>query len=233
MLAINMPRNFWVMIQAAVPPLVTEFEILSDKILTPEATISIRMQKAQARVQLGATNNALPLDWSALLAEHERWLRTVVYARLAGAEGVDEVLQEVALAAIRQQAPLHDPSKVAPWLYRLAVIQSLLYRRRQGRGRKLIDRFVLRQPPPEHDVGCPDPLAWLLADERHRLVRQAIASLATRDAEILMLKYTEDWNYCQLAERLGISHSAVETRLHRARARLRTELLALNVIEVR
>jgi RNA polymerase sigma factor (sigma-70 family) len=190
------------------------------------------MYKAQAREQLGATNQAQPLDWPALLAQHERWLRTVVYARLAGSEGVDEVLQEVSLAAIRQKAPLHDPTKAAPWLYRLAVVQSLLYRRRQGRQRKLIDRFVQRRPPAE-DAGSPDPLTWLLADERHRLVRQAVGRLLPRDAEILMLKYTEDWSYCQLAERLGISHSAVETRLHRARARLRNELTTLNVIEVK
>jgi RNA polymerase sigma factor (sigma-70 family) len=193
----------------------------------------IRMQKAQAREQPGVATPAQPLDWSALLAQHEHWLRTVVYARLAGAEGVDEVLQEVAMAAIRQQAPLHDPAKVAPWLYRLAVVQSLLYRRRHGRRRKLIDRFVERLPPPEHDASSPDPLAWLLADERHRLVREAMASLLPRDAEILILKYTEEWNYSQLAQHLGISHSAVETRLHRARARLRNQLLALNVIEVR
>jgi RNA polymerase sigma factor (sigma-70 family) len=191
------------------------------------------MLKSQAQEQTGAASGPQPLDWSALLAQHERWLRTVVFARLGNTEGVDEVLQEVALAAVRQQAPLNDPAKAAPWLYRLGVLQALLYRRRHGRQRKLIDRFVQRLPPPDHDTGSPDPLSWLLADERHRLVRQAVARLQPRDAEILLLKYTEDWNYHQLADRLGISHSAVETRLHRARARLRNELLALNVVEVR
>jgi len=34
-----------------------------------------------------------------------------------------------------------------------------------------------------------------------------------------MLKYAEDWSYHALAEHLGISHSAVEARLHRARQR--------------
>ena len=59
-------------------------------------------------------------------------------------QAVDEVMQEVSLAAIRQHAPLNDARKVAPWLYRLAVTQSLLYRRKQGRGRKLINRYVER-----------------------------------------------------------------------------------------
>ena len=56
-----------------------------------------------------------------------------------------------------------------------------------------------------------------------------MSRLPKRDAEILMLKYTEDWSYRALAEHLGISESAVETRLHRARQRLRTELAALDV----
>src|SRR5215471_16767121 len=102
------------------------------------------MDKAQAREQPGVASRAAGLDWSALLAQHERWLRTVIYARLGSSEGVDEVLQEVALAAVRQSAPLADHTKAAPWLYRLAVLQSLLYRRRHGRQRKLIDRFVQR-----------------------------------------------------------------------------------------
>jgi RNA polymerase sigma-70 factor (ECF subfamily) len=167
------------------------------------------------------------------LAQHERWLRTVVYARLGSSEGVDEVLQEVSLAAVRQKAPLADASKAAPWLYRLAVLQSLLYRRRHGRHRKLIDRFVQRRNPTDNDLGLADPLVWLLADERRQMVREAIARLQPRDAEILLLKYTQDWNYNQLAARLGISHAAVETRLHRARARLRNELAALDLIEVK
>ena len=47
-----------------------------------------------------------------------------------------------------------------------------------------------------------------------------------------MLKYTQDWSYRDLAEHLGISQSAVEARLHRARKRLRTVLTALEVVEV-
>lgn len=172
------------------------------------------------------------MDWQRALAEHDRWLRTILAARLRDRDAVEEVLQEVALAAVRQAAPLVDESKVAPWLYRLAVRQVLLYRRKMGRQRKLTQRFVERVPPSEADADSPDPLAWLLADERRALLRRALTKLAPRDAEILLLKYTEDWSYHQIARQLGISHSAVETRLHRARARLRNELAALAPSEV-
>ena len=84
------------------------------------------------------------IDWQAALAQHGGWLRTVVRARLGEPQAVDEVMQEVSLAAVESRSPLADPSKVAPWLYRLAVIQSLLYRRNQGRRRKLTDRYARR-----------------------------------------------------------------------------------------
>ncbi len=175
---------------------------------------------------------AKPVAWPMLLAEHQRWLRTVILARLRSTEGVEEVLQEVSLAVLRGRAPLIDATKVAPWLYRLAVVQSLLYRRRCGRQRKLVDRFAQHWPATEQDRANDDPLLWLLADERRQLVREALERLPSRDAEILLLKYTEHWSYHQLAAHLGISHSAVETRLHRARAKMRTELTKLEVVEV-
>jgi RNA polymerase sigma factor (sigma-70 family) len=161
------------------------------------------------------------IDWSAVWVEHGRWLRTVVLARLGEPAAVDDVLQEVALKAVEKGHQLRDSGSVAPWLYRLAVVATLQYRRRQGRRRKLVDRFSVRNPPTDYDTREADPLDWLLADERQAMVRQALVCLPKRDAEILLLKYTEDWSYHQLSEHLGISTSAVEARLHRARQKMR------------
>jgi RNA polymerase sigma-70 factor (ECF subfamily) len=172
---------------------------------------------------------AASIDWPSVFAEHGNWLRTVICARVGEPQAIDEVMQDVSLAAVRQHAPLSDPAKVGAWLYRLAVLHSLLYRRKQGRRRKLIDRYVQRTRPGEADTNQTDPLGWLLAKERRGRVRTAMTRLPRGDAEILLLKYTEDWNYQELAEHLGVSTSAVETRLHRARQRLRTELAALDV----
>ena len=170
------------------------------------------------------------IDWPAELARHDRWLRTVVAARTGEAQAVDEVMQEVALAAVRQRAPLIDIAKVAPWLYRMAVRQSLLFRRRMGRRRKLRDRYAERIEPDRESQGI-DPLGWLLADERRQLIRAAVRNLPPKETEILLLKYIEDWSYHKIAAHLGASNSAIEARLHRARGALRRQLAALNVIE--
>jgi RNA polymerase sigma factor (sigma-70 family) len=203
------------------------------KIPPSAATILVAMTKPDPRREPEAAQGVASIDWSTALAEHERWLRTVIGARLGEPQAVDEVMQEVSLAAVRQRAPLNDPEKVAPWLYRLAVTQTLLYRRKQGRRRKMIGRYADRFRPSEADNRNADPLGWLLAEERRGQVRMAVSRLPKRDAEILLLKYNEDWSYDTLAQHLGISQSAVEARLHRARQRLRVELAALDVVGVR
>ena len=172
------------------------------------------------------------VDWAAALDRHGRWLRRVVLTRLGERQAVDEVMQEVSLAAVANAAPPPaDGAQVGAWLYRVAVRQTLLYRRRSGRRRKLVDAFARLGAPAGAGPDCGDPMHWLLSAERAGLVRQAMARLPRRDADVLVLKYTEHWSYRQLAEHLGTTESAVEARLHRARARLREELNRLRVNE--
>lgn len=160
-----------------------------------------------------------PFDWSAALDRHGRWLRTVVSARLGERQAVDEVMQEISLAAVEQRAPLADPAKAAAWLYRLAVLKVLMYRRQRGRQSKLAGRYAERKGTSgSTDEG---PLGWLLAAERGELVRRAIGRMPRREAELLLLKYSEGWTCRELADHLGGSEAAIESRLHRARRRLR------------
>lgn len=179
-------------------------------------------------------NGSVPhrIDWQAELARHDQWLRAVATARLGERQAVDEVMQEVSLAAIRQRAPIQDPTRTAPWLYRLCVLQSLIYRRKKGRQRKFTEHFALRLQSQGQDSRASDPLDFVLEKERRDLVKRALARLAPRDAEILLLKFSQNWSYQQIVEHLGIPATSVGPRLHRAKQRLREELAALNIVEV-
>lgn len=185
---------------------------------SPEAPATDPRMMSKASCDL---DDVVEIDWAAALTEHAGWLRRVLYARLGEVEGVDECMQEIGLAAVRQAAPIRDPSKVNAWLYQLAVRQALLYRRKMGRKRNLLARYAARVEPTESDDGTLDPLQWLLDRERAVLVREALAQLKEDDRRILLYKYAEGWSYGQIADEVGISHSAVEARLHRARQRLR------------
>ncbi len=162
------------------------------------------------------------VDWLQAIADHEVWIRTSLYARLGEAQAVDEVMQEVSLAACGLKTPLLEPQKAGAWLYRVAIRQAMLFRRRRGRHARMVDR--LNQQVSSRPVEQASPLDFLLSRERGELVRDAMKRLDARDIEILLLRYTQEWSCQEMAKHLGVSLSCIETRLHRARYRLRTEL---------
>lgn len=171
--------------------------------------------------------NACVLDWARSLAEHQPWLARVIAARTGEPHAVEEIWQQVTLAAVEQRWPLADATKVGPWLHRLAVIASARYRRQQGRGRRALAGWADAR---RHTGRLPgDPLGWLMRQERLVLTRQALARLDGRDAEVLVLKYGQRWSYRQIAVHLGITEKAVDCRLLRARERLRQALADLGI----
>ncbi len=94
----------------------------------------------------GLAESQTEIHWGQALEEHAPWIRTVIRSRLNEPQAVDDVMQEVALGVLKSTHRPTDPSKVAPWLYRVAIKQCLMYRRSAGRRRKLVDRFAVTVP---------------------------------------------------------------------------------------
>lgn len=153
-------------------------------------------------------------------SQHERWLRTTVHSRLGNLDEVDEVMQEVALAVANQASRQESVERVGAWLYRVALRQVMLLRRKAGRRRKLI-QSVQRQ---HREPSAPGPLDFLLGSERQEAVRTAMGRLPELDRQLLMFKYVDGLSYSEIAQRIGATASAVQSRLHRARALLRQSL---------
>ena len=161
-----------------------------------------------------------PIDWNAAFAQHSPWLRKVLACRVGDRHLVDDLLQEVAVAVFGKSPKPTHPDSVAPWLYRLAVRQSINYHRKANR--KSTARAMADLDPEQNS----DPLQWLLSQEKEAAMQRALKKLRPQEHEILTLKYTESWSYRQLAERLGVKEKTVEYRLLKARKRLRSLLLA-------
>lgn len=173
-----------------------------------------------------STNRNMAEIWPDLLQQHGRWMRSAALARLREADAVEEVLQNVALAVVHALQTGTEIQQTGAWLYRVLLRQCLLFRRRKGRDRKMQERLACHEVK-ERDQGS--PLHWLLANERSALVRQAMQTLPDKEMEILLLKYVERWSCQQIADHMQVSPTAIESRLHRARQRLRMKLEQMNL----
>lgn len=166
-----------------------------------------------------------------IIDQHQRWLRRVVAHRVPESHAVADILQETALALIKTYPDVPDP--VAPWLYRVAIRQVLLHRRKCGRQRRLHSSYANHQRDQMTETLATEPLLNLMDAEQKQAIQNALAELSVRDREILLLKHTENWTYRELADHLGVRTRTIEYRLLRARSRLRRKLLEAQLEVVR
>lgn len=169
------------------------------------------------RSEIQAQSDANAISWVDLIRENESWLKQVLANRLNSIEEVEDVFQEISLAMINSKTTLDEVDNPAAWLYRVALRQTLMYRRKKGRYRDLLNRKRDRISSDNAN----SPLVLLMQTERDAAVREVLHHLSDMDREILMLKYSENWTYQQLAEKLGVSRHTIEYRLIKAKRKLR------------
>ena len=166
-------------------------------------------------------DSSAPIDWPSALDEHSSWIRKVVHSRVISLADVDDIVQEIAKAALNQTGRPTNPQKVAPWLYGVAVRQVSNFLRRQGRQERLLENYSEQAPPAPSTA---NPRDWVIGRELRGHLHKAMESLPSEHREILALKYTEELTYQQLADLLNTSVKSIEHRLLKARTALRRAL---------
>ena len=131
-----------------------------------------------------------------------------------GPDPAEEVLQHVALKALRRWDSLRDLEHPEAYLRRMIVNEHLSWRRKWAR---LIPQAVLREV---------EPAQAHFADQhadRAELVAE-LAKLPKRQQAVLVLRYYEGLSDAEIAELLGCGASTVRSHMSRALAALRIEM---------
>lgn len=142
-----------------------------------------------------------------LVTEHARAVHRYL-TRRAGTNEAEDLAAEVLAIAWRRRADVPDEA-VLPWLYRTAGF-VLANHRRKGRP------IPVAELPEAADLD--DPALRAVRDDE---VRRALASLSSRDRQVLLLNAWEGLTGDGLAAVLGVSRGGADAALSRARARLR------------
>ncbi len=134
--------------------------------------------------------------------------------RRAAAELVDDVVAETFLVAWRR---LEDvPADELPWLLGVARRTLATQRRATSRRTALVQKLAADHPAGGDGPGAGSELDVAVAD--------ALARLRPADREAITLVAWDGLTPAQAAVALGQPRVAFRVRLHRAKARLRTEL---------
>jgi len=151
--------------------------------------------------------------------------------RLLGWPGeVDDVVQEVFLAALRGLPRFRNRSSLATWLTRITINEcrsqqrrrrlwwlapSLALRALRGSAARAEATEERTDEPADHPA---------LEREKFERVRLAVGRLPARYREVVVLRYLEQMSIEEISEVLTTRRETLQVRLHRARSLLRESL---------
>jgi RNA polymerase sigma-70 factor (ECF subfamily) len=158
-------------------------------------------------------------------------LYNIAHRILGEAADTEEVIQDVFLTVYRKAKSFQGHSRFSTWLYRLTVNAALGKIRRSKKNKEVeYDEFLPKFQNDGHHLIRPvvdwsDTLDEKYAErEIHALLSRALDRLKPLDKSVVVLSDLEGLCDKEIAATLGLTVSAVKTRLHRARLFLRGKL---------
>lgn len=164
------------------------------------------------------------------LAEVARMIRPHVERQLARYPVSDEdrrdLLQTTLMQVVRKISSFRGDSSFSTWLFRVTANEALMMMRSHRRHRaRLVAGLDMEELGSIADAGAAnDGAARAVTSERDARVREALEDLPESYKSVVIAHYHHDLGLQEIADRLNITESAVRSRLHRARSRLRTVL---------
>jgi RNA polymerase sigma-70 factor (ECF subfamily) len=165
-----------------------------------------------------------PDAFATLVGRYEKRIVRLVRGMVPESDAED-VTQEAFLKAYRKLDGFDSRSQFYTWLYRIAANTAMDWRKKERHRR----HAPLPEGPEGEDATLSPGAGPEVAARRRELASRidaAIAALPDRYHEILVLREVEGLSYEEISARLGMSKGTVESRLFRARERLREKLAA-------
>jgi RNA polymerase sigma-70 factor (ECF subfamily) len=189
-------------IDALQPPRGPELDAAADQ------TLPSRFARGDARA------------FDELVATYRPRVTRLAYRLLGWKGDVEDVVQEVFLAALKHLGRFRGQASLNTWLTAITV-NACRSRRRRLLMQWRFFRRARNGPIPE---SAPAADQSPIDAETFACVRSAVQALPARDREVIVLHYLEHLPADEIAALLRVSRGAIEVRLHRARQRLKTVL---------
>jgi RNA polymerase sigma-70 factor (ECF subfamily) len=169
-----------------------------------------------------------PGAFKLLVEMYQEKILNTCFRFLNNREDAEDVAQEVFVEVYQSISQFRGNSKISTWLFRIAVTKSLDALRKKSRKKRLaqIQSILGRKEENEelliHDGN--DPGKEFENRERAAILMQAINSLSKNQQIAITLNKQEGFSQKEVAEIMGISVSATDALVQRAKKNLQKKL---------
>lgn len=147
-----------------------------------------------------------------------------------------DLLQATLMQIVRRLGSFRAESSFSTWLFRVTANEALMLMRSRRRHRARVvegldwEELATLPTLTANDTEVPPDVA-ALGHERDERVRAALSELPEDYRDVVVAHYHLELGLQEIADKLDITESAVRSRLHRARTRLRTLLEREETVE--
>ena len=160
-----------------------------------------------------------------LVRRYQRQIFSLIYQMTRNVEVVEDIGQDVFIAAFKAIKDFKAKSSFFTWLYRIAINHCKNYLTASARTQDIEQRYQKEQNPEELSENQErDPQSMLLAKEFVEQMENAIMSLPEEQRVVLRLCEFEGLSYQEIADVLECPIGTVRSRLSRARTALQETL---------
>ncbi|MGD2294390.1 MAG: sigma-70 family RNA polymerase sigma factor [Candidatus Aminicenantes bacterium] len=161
--------------------------------------------------------------FGALVNKYKIKVFHLAYSLTHNLETADDLAQEVFIKAYLALKKFKGQSEFGTWVYRIAVNHCRDFLRKKSRMSQISfediqDKVALR----ENETSPEDRERE--DEERKKLIHQAIQTLPEKHRVILSLRDIQGFSYDEITKILNLSPGTVDSRLHRARKKLKNKL---------
>ena len=160
-----------------------------------------------------------------LMRRHNERIYRAARAILRDDSEVEDVMQQAYVNAYANLRQFHGRAQFSTWLTRIAVNEALA-RVRRKRTYESVDDDTLDVESFMNSAEPSNPERQAEAGELRVVLESAIDRLADGAREVFMLREVEGMSTSEVATALDVSDDVVKTRLSRARAAIRRDLMA-------
>lgn len=169
--------------------------------------------------------------FEAIFRLHSAKVFQVAYKLLADRAETEDAVQEVFLAVYQKAKTFRWESQFSTWLHRLTVNAALSRLRQRKRSKEVLyDDYLPKYQKDGHHLVRP-VVDWSeefddrsAREDLRQLLEQALSQLRPTDKAVVVLSDLEGLSDREVGKALGLTVSAVKTRLHRSRLFLRGKL---------
>jgi RNA polymerase sigma-70 factor, ECF subfamily len=196
----------------------TTFSVQSD-------TLAVNDLPAWSEEQLiAAAKTGRRAPFGELCERHVKKVLRVIHRIMRNREDAEDALQDCLLSAFVHVKDFDERSRFATWLTRIAINSALMKLRKKRGTREIpIDEPNPSSEPVAHrefPYHAPDPEESCSLRERKRIVKSAISGLRPRARNVVELAHLQGHSIRETAQILGISTSAVKSRMYHAKIAL-------------